>query len=434
MDPRARLELHLHREMHAGEVLLTGNGTMALEIAIRTAQIRVGGSPAVALPAFTCFDVATAAVAAEPRVLLYDLDPETLAPDLDSLEDVLRRGGRVVVVSPLFGVPPEWDELRQLTDAYGAVVVEDAAQGVGASWRTRALGSLGDLSVMSFGRGKGWTGGEGGAVLSRGSGETWWDDLQLPAPSKARELRVLASLLGQVVFGCSELYWVPASLPFLQLGRTVYRPPEELRGLSRLAAAVLLRARTDALEAAEGRRRIGDLYRAQLASAPSVRHIRFASGAMPGLIRYPLLLHGGFEGLPSPALARRLGMEASYPGTLLDVLPLRPFLDDPSPALPGAEELARRLVTLPTHDQVSPEEVQEVIALLQDCGPVRGAPEIDRPRRGPRPIRLVGGDRNGSRPETGRRPERHVPLAREESTRETPGKMPGRSLPRTPGS
>ena len=433
VDPRALLELQLHMDLGAGEVLLTGSGTMALEIAIRTALARVGGSPAVALPAFTCFDVATAAVAVEQRVLLYDLDPETLTPDLDSLEGVLRRGGRVVVVSPLFGVPPDWDEIRSLANAYGALLVEDAAQGAGASWGNRPLGSLGDLSVLSFGRGKGWTGGEGGAVLSRGSGEPWWDDLRLPAPSRAREFKVLVSLLGQIAFGRPEFYWAPAALPFLQLGRTVYRPPEELRGLSRLAAAVLLQARADALKAAEGRRRIGEVYRDQLGSEPSVRHVRLAPRAMPGLIRYPVLLNGGFEGLSSPTLARRLGIEASYPCTLLDLLPLRPFLDGSSPGVPGAEELPRKLVTLPTHDHVSPEDIRDVIALMQDRRHPRAVPEMSRPRRLPQSIRLVGSGGNGSASDRGRWLGRRATAPRREPVPETPGRMPDRSFPRTPG-
>ncbi len=93
----------------------------------------------MALPAFTCFDVATAAVAAALPVVLYDIDPATLAPDFDSLELCLQQGARVVVVSPLYGMPVDWDLVERSAARYGAVVIEDAAQGHGARWRGRLL-------------------------------------------------------------------------------------------------------------------------------------------------------------------------------------------------------------------------------------------------------------------------------------------------------
>ena len=56
--------------------------------------------------------------------------------------------------------------IAEIAERHGLAVVEDAAQGLGATWRGRPLGSFGDVSVLSFGRGKGWTGGVGGALLA----------------------------------------------------------------------------------------------------------------------------------------------------------------------------------------------------------------------------------------------------------------------------
>ncbi|MET0399208.1 MAG: DegT/DnrJ/EryC1/StrS family aminotransferase, partial [Longimicrobiaceae bacterium] len=168
-DPRAPLLAELLRDYAAGSGALCGSGTQALQLALVEARRRGGDAP-VALPAFSCYDVAAAAVGAGVRVALYDVDPGTLAPDPESLERVLAAGARTVVAGPLYGVPLEWDTLRGAAGRHGALLVEDAAQGHGASWHGRPLGSLGDLSVLSFGRGKGWTGGRGGALLARGGG------------------------------------------------------------------------------------------------------------------------------------------------------------------------------------------------------------------------------------------------------------------------
>jgi dTDP-4-amino-4,6-dideoxygalactose transaminase len=166
MNGQASLTDELARRYSADHALLCGSGTQALQIAITLAMRQVGDST-VALPAFTCFDVATAAVGARAKIRFFDLDPSTLSPDLSSLEAALARGTRIVVVSHLYGFPVDWDALADLLARYGAIAVEDAAQGDHADWRGRILGSLGPISVLSFGRGKGWTGGSGGAVLVR---------------------------------------------------------------------------------------------------------------------------------------------------------------------------------------------------------------------------------------------------------------------------
>ncbi len=166
MDGQAELTAMLEREYRADRALLLGSGTQALQVAIALAMRHVGDA-VVALPAFSCFDVAAAAVGAHARIKFYDLDPTTLAPDPRSLESALARGARVAVIAPLYGFPVDWDALADLLVRYGAMAVEDAAQGDHAEWRGRKLGSLGPISVLSFGRGKGWTGGSGGALLIR---------------------------------------------------------------------------------------------------------------------------------------------------------------------------------------------------------------------------------------------------------------------------
>src|SRR5262249_36974288 len=151
----------LRSRYDARVVHLTSSGTSALQVAIRLARVRAGDGP-VALPAYGCYDIASAAVGADLPIALYDVDPATLSPDLDSLSAVLAGGARIVVVAPVAGMPVDWSGVEQCAGAFGAFLVEDAAQGHGAFLRGRPVGSLGPLSVLSFGRGKGWTGGAGG--------------------------------------------------------------------------------------------------------------------------------------------------------------------------------------------------------------------------------------------------------------------------------
>src|SRR5260370_11283627 len=84
----------LEREYSAERAFLCGSGTQALQVALLLAMRQVGDA-CVALPAFTCFDVASAAVGVRARIRFYDLVPSTLAPDLESLQGVLERGTRI---------------------------------------------------------------------------------------------------------------------------------------------------------------------------------------------------------------------------------------------------------------------------------------------------------------------------------------------------
>src|SRR5207247_10344735 len=79
-DPRPRVAGLLRGLYGADEALLLGSGTQALQLAIRTAVSIIGEPCAVALPAFSCYDVATAAAGAQVRLPLYDLTPPKIGP------------------------------------------------------------------------------------------------------------------------------------------------------------------------------------------------------------------------------------------------------------------------------------------------------------------------------------------------------------------
>lgn len=368
MDGQADLTAALERDYAADHAVLLGSGTQALQVALELAMGQVGDA-AVALPAFTCFDVATAAVGARARMRFYDLDPSTLAPDLASLERVLKRGTRVVVVTPLYGYPVDWEAIAELCDRHGAIAVEDAAQGDHAQWRGRMLGSLGPVSVLSFGRGKGWTGGSGGALLVRE--QPPWEALRaaamaLPVSRRqpAAEVRVLGALAAQWVLGRPSTYAVPHALPWLQLGETVYHDPVAPGPMTRAASACLAATRRAAgLEAAARRATAAALVEA-IGEGSRVCPIRPLAEGTPGYLRLPLRLADGLAGFPEPEAATKLGFARSYPSLLPDIPQVRGCVDEAGGAWPGSAELVRTLCTAPTHSLLTGAERLELIRQL----------------------------------------------------------------------
>ena len=357
----------LRQVYHADVAYLLGSGTQALQLALRMAARMLGKPLRVALPAYGCYAIAAAAVGAGADIALYDVDPRTLGPDLDSLAATLAAGARIVVVAPLCGVPLRWTELSACASSFGAVLVEDAAQGHGAWLDGLPLGAIGSLSTLSFGRGKGWTGVQGGALLLRGS--------ELPvAPTIRRASQTMGALavglrgVAQSAFGRARWYGLPAAIPWLGLGETRYRDPVAPQRMHAVAAGVMTRTFPLASREARQRRDVAADLLDHLPTDSRIRPIIPAAG-VAGYLRLPLLLSRGMAGFGDPGRAERLGFAAGYPAILASLEPVRLRLFGPANRWPGAVDLTRRLVTLPTHSLLT---LQDRDALLEALDRYRG--------------------------------------------------------------
>ena len=344
----------LARDFRAREVRLVGSGTHALQLALGSVGGGARQRPLVAAPAFSCFDIATAIIGAEVDVALYDVDPATLGPDLDSLRGALGNGAHAVILSPLYGVPFDWAAAVGVAKEVGALIIEDAAQGHGATWRGDPVGSLGDFSILSFSRGKGWTGGGGGALLARGSTAI---RNELPTAVAASRLKTAVSLGLQFVFGRPGVYGIPRAVPGLALGETVYHEPSSVQTMGSLSATVLLRS----LERARGEAAVRKANARALMEllSPGVELYSGATGGEAGYLRFPVRLPRGIASFADAGAAEALGIAPSYPVPLHRL----PALAARRPAhgkLPGAEELASRLITLPTHSRLTKWELKEI--------------------------------------------------------------------------
>jgi perosamine synthetase len=348
---RTRVLELVRAEYGPRDLLLLDSGTSALMLALRAVRRdaeEAARAPLVALPAYGCFDLATAAVGADVGVVLYDLDPATLGPDWPSLERALAHRPVAVVVAHLYGVPVDVARVARLSSSVDAVVVDDAAQGVGASIAGRPVGSLGSLGVLSFGRGKGRTGGGGGALLAnddRGAGLL--ARVRGGVSSAGRGLRAAVMLKSQWLLGRPSLYWIPASLPFFGLGETPYHPPHPATSMPDSCVGALAAAWDVSTQEIAARRHAAAEWR----SESIVQEWSFpesdAPGAVRGELRLPALLPAGQRSLDVVA---RLGggVMPGYPASLAQLPALADRLANVEP-LPGAESLTHRLVTLPCH-------------------------------------------------------------------------------------
>ncbi|HWA16597.1 MAG TPA: DegT/DnrJ/EryC1/StrS family aminotransferase, partial [Gemmatimonadales bacterium] len=343
----------------ARDLLFTDSGTSALRLALTSAVSRSGAHRLVALPSWSCYDLATAADGADVEVVLYDLDPTTLGPDWSSLEAVLaHRPAAVVIVHP-FGLPVPINEVRTRASATGTLVIEDAAQAVSAEFDGRPAGSHGDFGILSFGRGKGWTGGGGGALLL-GAGAPV--DLRLPEretlePSAPAGGVLLKSMV-QWALGRPALYGLPASLPFLGLGTTVYHAPHSPRHPTAAMAAMLLATNPLLPQEVETRRRNAERMR-RAVEERGLGTVPLVTVGSPGWLRLPFLPGDQSFAQVQGAAARRLGILPGYPIALARLPGFGRRLRLTGPTA-GGERLAERLFTIPTHSRLTPRDLDRL--------------------------------------------------------------------------
>lgn len=377
-DERAALRDELRRRFDAGSVILTGSGTHALQLVLQ--RLPSGGlqEVTVALPGYSCYDLVSAAVGASVRVRFYDIEPVSLTPDVDSLRAALREGVSAVVVGNLYGYPLNWTALRSECEAAGVPLIEDAAQGIGTITDEGPGGTLGDATVLSFGRGKGWTGGGGGALLLRGSAGDWISgsgissvsDGRLDQASRFRGARSLAVTAAAWMLGRPGLYRIPTSIPGLGLGETHYREPTPPTDISSFSAGLARRTADDAREVVGVRRRRAERLAAGIRGSEGTRdRLRICEpvgGAdAAAFLRLPLVADDFERARRILRAGPDLGFAAGYPRPLHRLPQAKALLararrphdrQEAVPTLHGSERLAACIVTLPTHRWVLPSE------------------------------------------------------------------------------
>jgi dTDP-4-amino-4,6-dideoxygalactose transaminase len=346
---QARVRGLVLAEYGARAVLPVGSGTAALTLALLAARRRAeaaGRAPLAALPAYGCFDLATAAAGAGVEAIFYDVNPGTLGPDWASLASALAQGPAAVVAAHFYGVPVDVPRVVALADAAGALVIDDAAQGLGAVVGGRPAGALGHLGVLSFGRGKGRTGGGGGALLALDdAGAALLESVRDAVGAAGRGTGSLARLAAQWALGRPPLYRIPASIPQLGLGETRYHDPVPVTAMPAACAAALAAGWQRSREEVAVRRRVAAAWRASRATHGWQFPESDASASERGELRLAALVPE-----KGPAVVARLGLGAAsaYP-CILPVLPVFAGRAGSEGDWPGASRLVQHLITLPCH-------------------------------------------------------------------------------------
>jgi dTDP-4-amino-4,6-dideoxygalactose transaminase len=306
------------------------DGTTALQLALVAMGIERGDG--VVVPANSYVASANAVVHAGGLPVLVDCDPQTYLIDLNQVEDALKAGtARFVMPVHLYGNPCPMEQVLSLADKYGAAVVEDNAQAVGASVDGRPTGSFGAAAGTSFYPAKNLGAfGQGGAVVT--------DDEKI-----ARTVRMYveqgqgsAKYYHDVVGFNARLHSIQACV----LGLLI----EKLDGFNR------------------ARLRAADWY-AQRLSADRIQKRTEGATHVYHLFEYCCDDSAQRDRLAEALKAAGIGFGYHYP---VPIHKQKAYAGSNALSFPVAERLAATQISLPMHPLLSEDQVDRV------CGVVKG--------------------------------------------------------------
>ncbi len=346
-------------------------GRAGLAIALQAMKRLAPGRSIVAVPAYTCYSVAAAVVRAGLRVYPLEINTRTLDADYEQINAV---GGDLlcVISASLFGFATDLSQARHYAQGQGAFVLEDAAQSLVTCTNGQLPGTGADVRLYSLARGKALPVGGGLVATNREDIACAVGDELAGVPSLpiSAELRAGCELAAITLLLRPWLYWIPNQLPFIKLGATEFNPQFPVTRMSRMSSMLLPRV-WKRMETA-GKRRAGNAakLRERLQCNRYFRVLEEPASGSPSYIRFPLIARN--EGIRDWAVRELrgagIGASAYYPGAVCDIPGIAPHLASTARHCPGAEELARTLLTLPVHPLVQDRDLEVMIAILNGCG------------------------------------------------------------------
>ncbi len=144
--------------------IAVNNGTNALILALRA--LGLPAESEVIMPTFTIISCALACIYNNLKPVLVDCEPDTWNMNISQIEEKVTKKTKAIMVVHIYGHPVDMSSLIGIAKNYNLYIIEDAAEAIGAEYKSQKCGSFGDVSCFSFYANKTITTGEGGMVLT----------------------------------------------------------------------------------------------------------------------------------------------------------------------------------------------------------------------------------------------------------------------------
>ena len=158
------LEKKLCQKFNAKYAVVTNSGTSSLICALLAHGIKPGDE--VLVPSFTFVASVNSILSVGAKPVLIDCDPFTFNTDISFLKEKISKKTRAIMPVDVSGMPVDIDEIKRFADKNNLILIEDAAEAMGAKYKKRKIGSFGHSTIFSFHMAKIVSGIEGGCILT----------------------------------------------------------------------------------------------------------------------------------------------------------------------------------------------------------------------------------------------------------------------------
>jgi dTDP-4-amino-4,6-dideoxygalactose transaminase len=348
-------------------VFLVSSGKTAIYLTLQALQ-KISKRREVIIPAYSSFCLASAVARSGLSVRLCDIDPETLDFDLNRLKTIINENTLAVIPVHNYGLVCKMSEIRNLAQEKGAWVIEDAAQAAGATYKGQKVGTVGDVGILSLGRGKNICALEGGVILTNEQqiAELISEEFQNePHSSLYTDSAGLVNGLALSLFLNPNSYVIPASLPFLRLGANIFDPTFKIARLPSLNAEIGRISFPNLEEYNKIRIRNAQSFQNSINDSHGLSLPKPNSSGQSVYLRFPIIFQG--NEVRDQALkslnGKRLGVSPSYPKPLHEIDAFRKYLVDEND-FPEARLVSERTLTLPTHPYVKEHDIDLIVSTI----------------------------------------------------------------------
>lgn len=340
--------------------ILTYSGRTALYALLKAYGTKKGDE--IIMPSFMCETVSQMLFDMEYKLNFVDINPNTYNIDIDDLNKRISRNTKVILAVHMFGIPCDMHSIMDIAQDNNAIVIEDAAQAMGAEYHGQKVGTIAESGFFSFGRGKPITAMGGGAIVT--------NDDNIARKSRAivsdfkrkqSNILTLIQLLGYSSIRNREIY----NLVHKMVRGEGFRASINLDNIkyrfSDMQASIGLSQLQMLDEFNEKRRCNAILLAKQLKKCDSINLPEISNHSLPIFLRFPIRVCNTIQRDKLMHLLEKSGIETSvvYP------IPLPYLHNTTNETCQKTEVVTKNVITLPTHPVMKRNEFEIMIDTIQ---------------------------------------------------------------------
>jgi len=353
-------------------------GRVALYAILKSIGVMKGDE--VIIQAFTCLAVPNAILCTGASPVYVDIDPKTFNMDISKIEQKITERTKAIIVQHTFGIPIEMDRILEIGKKHNLYIIEDSCHTFASKYQGKEVGLFGDAAFFSFEWGKPMIIGLGGCAIVNNQRikeylKNIYSDFVSPSLNEVVMIH-LQYVLHSLFLNPSSFWLVRDIYRYLyRLGFLIgtFRP-QEFKGMistdykkkmSRFHEKLLLKKLSKLKDAVNHRIWVASQYE-KLLSQIGIEPIRFDKRYEAIYLRYPLLVKNK-NMILNEARKRRIELGDWYTS------PIHPLLEKDWKIVgyekglcPVAEDICKKIITLPIYKKIKKREIQRTFSLLID--------------------------------------------------------------------